>query len=44
MSFGFSVGDFMQGIRLVNDIRCRIIDAPGQWKGVAEEYVIYYGR
>ncbi|KAF4631610.1 hypothetical protein G7Y89_g6521 [Cudoniella acicularis] len=37
MSFGFSVGDFIAAIELANKIRKEFIDAPGQFKAIADE-------
>jgi hypothetical protein len=38
MSFGFSVGDFIAAIELVNKIRKEFVDTPGQFKAVSDEY------
>ncbi len=40
MSFGFSVGDFITVLRLAKKIRQRFVDAPEQFKAIAEEYVL----
>jgi hypothetical protein len=38
MSFGFSVGDFIEVIELAKKIRKEFIDAPGQFKDISDEY------
>jgi hypothetical protein len=40
MSFGFSVGDFITAIELVNKIRKDFVDAPSQFKAISDEYAI----
>jgi hypothetical protein len=40
MSFGFGVGDFIAAIELVKKIRKEFTDAPSQFKGISEEYVL----
>jgi hypothetical protein len=37
MSFGFSVGDFIGAIELANKIRKEFVNAPRQFKAVADE-------
>ncbi|KAL9607517.1 MAG: hypothetical protein Q9167_007572 [Letrouitia subvulpina] len=37
MSFGFSLGDFLQVIQLANNIRTRFVDAPLQFKAISDE-------
>jgi hypothetical protein len=39
MSFGFSVGDFITALELVNRIRKEFVDAPSQFKAISDEYV-----
>ena len=40
MSFGFSIGDFVQAIELANRVRKEFVDAPSQFKGISHEWVI----
>lgn len=40
MSFGFSVGDFLAAIELANRIRKEFVNAPSQFKAIADEYVL----
>jgi hypothetical protein len=40
MSFGFSVGDFIAAIELANKIRKEFVNAPSQFKAIADECVI----
>ena len=40
MSFGFSVGDFLEAIRLANKMRKEFANAPSQFKAISDEYVI----
>ncbi len=44
MSFGFSVGDFIAAIELANKIRKEFVDAPGQFKAISDECVVYIRR
>jgi hypothetical protein len=37
MSFGFSIGDFIDVLQLANDIRKQFVDAPSQFKAISEE-------
>ncbi|KAK2762720.1 hypothetical protein FQN54_000894 [Arachnomyces sp. PD_36] len=37
MSFGFSIGDFLRTVELVNEIRSRFVDAPNQFKAMTNE-------
>jgi hypothetical protein len=37
MSFGFSVGDFLAVIELINKIRREFISAPSQFKNISNE-------
>ena len=37
MSFGFSIGDFIQAIDLANRVRKEFVDAPSQFKGISDE-------
>lgn len=37
MSFGFSVGDFIAVLQLVNNIRARFDNAPEQFKAISNE-------
>jgi hypothetical protein len=37
MSFGFSIGDFITVIELANKIRKEFVDAPSQFKAIADE-------
>jgi len=39
MSFGFSVGDFLAAIQVVNNIRKALVDAPRQFEAVENECV-----
>lgn len=39
MSFGFSVGDFLAVIRLVNKIRKDFVGAPSQFRDISNVYV-----
>ncbi len=40
MSFGFSVGDFIAAIELVNKIRKEFVDAPGQFQAISNENAV----
>ena len=40
MSFGFSLSDFINVIELVKKRRKDFVDAPSQFKGISDEYVI----
>ena len=37
MSFGYSVGDFITLINLVNTVRKQFVDAPDQFKAIFDE-------
>jgi len=37
MSFGFSVGDFITILQLASNIRKQFVDAPSQFKAIADE-------
>lgn len=37
MSFGFSIVDFIDVLKLANDIRKQFVDAPSQFKAISEE-------
>jgi hypothetical protein len=37
MSFGFSIGDFIGAIELANRIRKEFVNAPAQFKAIADE-------
>jgi hypothetical protein len=37
MSFGFSIGDFLTVIELINKIRREFIGAPSQFKNISDE-------
>jgi hypothetical protein len=39
MSFGYSVSDFFTVLHLANNIRKRFVDAPDQFKVMADEWV-----
>ena len=38
MSFGFSIGDFIAVIDLVNRVRKAFVGAPGQFRDISDEY------
>jgi hypothetical protein len=38
MSFGFSVGDFIEAIKLAHKIRKEFADAPSQFKAISDEW------
>jgi hypothetical protein len=37
MSFGFGVGDCIKVLGLANEIRGRVVNAPGQFKAIFDE-------
>lgn len=38
MSFGFSLGDFIEAIKLANRVRKEFVGAPSQFKAISDEY------
>jgi len=44
MSFGFSIGDFITVLQLVNDVRKQFVGAPDQFKDISDEFIarLYY--
>ncbi len=39
MSFGFSIGDFLAVVALVNKVRKDFVGAPAQFQQVSDEFV-----